>query len=170
MIFDIVNTLSHEDLAKVLTLIELEKRYFEKEPLSISAFKINSLNTFKNYFLRKVEWAERDYKDRQNTIKTISQYAKDKFEKWYLFSSVFNSINQTNTKIDSMIVHYHGEELNKLILIECKTGDSVLTKNQKTFIECLKNIKSDKIEYKKINIDYQAPKQLGRVANRLKHL
>lgn len=151
---------SHKDLAKILTLIELEKIFFEKGISSISAFKISHLNTFKNYFLQNVEWAERDYENRRNTIKIISEYANDKFEEWYLFSSVFNSINQTNTIIDSMIVHYHGGKLNKLILIECKTGDSVLTKNQKAFIESLKNIKSDKVEYKKIHVDYQTPKQL----------
>ncbi len=164
-ISEFVNTLSHEDLAKVLTLIELEKMFFEKEVLSISAFKIGSLNTFKNYFLRNVEWAEYDYKNRRNTIKIISEHANDKFEKWKIFSSVFNCLypfhlNHPITKIDSMIVHYHGEELNKLILIECKTGDADLSENQKEFIESLKKIKSDKVEYKKIIIDYQLPKQL----------
>lgn len=160
MFSEFVNTHSHEDLAKVLTLIELEKICFEKEVSSKSAFKISHLNTFKNFFLRNLEWAERDYKNKHNTIKIISEYPNDKFEDWYLFSSVFNSINQTNTKIDSMIVHYHEGKLNKLILIECKTGNAVLSPNQKAFIECLKKIKYNKVEYKKIIIDIPLPEQL----------
>lgn len=158
-ISEIVNTLSHEDLAKVLTLIKLEKLYFEKEPLYIY------LNPFKYHFLQSVEWKEYDYKNKRDEIKIISENANAKFEKWKLFSSVFNCLypfhlNHPITKIDSMIVHYHERKLNKLILIECKTGDAVLSPNQKAFIECLKKIKSDKVEYKKIIIDYQLPKQL----------
>lgn len=148
---EIVNTLSHEDLAKVLTLIKLEKKW--------------SLNTFFKNYLRNVEWAEHDYKNRRDEIKIISEHANAKFEKWKIFSSVFNCLypfhsNHPITKIDSMIVHYHGEKLNKLIIIECKTDDAVLSENQKEYIECLKNIKSDKVEYIKINVDYQLPKQL----------
>ncbi len=161
MISEFVNTLSHEDLAKILTLIELEKIFFEKGVSSISAFKISHLNTFRNYFLQKVEWVEHDYENRRNTIKIISEYANDKFEEWYLFSSVFNCLNLTKNKPDIMIVHSHGEKLNKLILIECKCGEYAgLSPNQNDCIDCIKKIKSDKVEYKKINVDYQAPKQL----------
>lgn len=164
-ISEIVNTLSQEDLAKVLTLIELENRYFKKERLSISAFKISSLNTFYYHFLRSLEWKEYDYKNRRDEIKMISEHANAKFEKWKIFSSVFNCLypfhlNHPITKIDSMIVHSHGEELYKIILIECKTNKAGLSPGQKEFIDRLKNIKSDKVEYRKINIDYQAPKQL----------
>lgn len=157
----IVNTLSHEDLAKVLTLIKLEKRYFKKE-----YFKYAYLNTFKYHFLQSVEWKEYDYKNRRDEIKIISENANAKFEEWKLFSSVFNCLypfhlNHPITKIDSMIVHYRGGVLNKLIIIECKTSGAVLSENQKEFIECLKKrIESDKVEYKKIIIDYQLPKQL----------
>lgn len=61
-----------------------------------------------------------------------------------------------------MIVHRsHEGTLKKLIIIECKTGNSPLTKNQKAFADCIKRMKSDKVEYKVINIDYQVPEQLA---------
>ena len=150
-ITEIINTLSHKDLAKVLTLIEIEKHRVLNTSIS--------LNTYSNYFLREETWEDYDYDNRRNTIEIISEFANDKFEKWNLFSSVFNCITQTKTKIDSMILHYH-KGMFRLIMIECKTGKSSLTKNQKAFVECIKQIKSDKVEYKVLYLDYKMPQQL----------
>lgn len=164
MIFELVNTLSHEDLAKILTIIELEKnREVEKErglSISVSEFKISSLIQFKNYFLQRMAWAERDYEKRRNTINIISEHANAKFEIWKIFSSVFNCLNLTKNKPDIMILHCHGKKLNKLILIECKSGDADLSPNQNDCIDCIKKIKTDKVGYEKINVDYRLPEKL----------
>ncbi len=165
MIPEMIKTLSHKDLAKILTLVELEKDMNSKKThegfLKDDRFiKILSLNKFSALLFPNMGWKEYDYENRRNIFKTISNYANDKYEELSIMSYVFKSIVQTKTKIDSMIVHYHERKLNKLIIIECKTGNSPLTKNQKAFVDCIKQIKSDKVEYKVINVDYQAPEQL----------
>lgn len=177
MIPEIIKTLSHKNLAKVLTLIELEKRIKEKRISGLpekrredkkifgmpdTFIKLHSLYTFFKLLSPNVVWTENDYNSGRNIIKIISEYANAEYDEWNILSSLFNSINQTKTKIDSMIVHRsHEGTLKKLIIIECKTGNSPLTKNQKAFADCIKRMKSDKVEYKVINIDYQVPEQLA---------
>ncbi|MFH0904578.1 MAG: hypothetical protein V1854_05255 [Methanobacteriota archaeon] len=159
LISEKIKTLSHKDLAKLLALIELEKHTREKGMFkSDTSAKISSLVTFSNLlFPLNIERTGVDYK----LMITISHYVNAKYDELKILSSVFKSIVETKTVIDSMIVHCSAERtLKKLIIIECKTGNSPLTKNQKAFIDCIKQMKSDKVEYKYINVDYQAPKQL----------
>lgn len=158
---EIIKNLSHKDLAKVLTLVELERGTKRKNVFGFSDLidRIHSIVTFSR-FLIPSDKAKINYNDRKY-IKTISKYVNAKYEELNLLSSVFKSIVQTKTRIDLMIVHCSEEEtLKKIIIIECKTGDAVLSKPQKAFIDCIKQINSDKVEYKVINVGYQAPKQL----------
>ncbi len=60
-----------------------------------------------------------------------------------------------------MIMHYQGERLKKIILVECKCGEyNVLSPSQEKCIDCIKKIKTDKVGYERINVDYQLPEKL----------
>jgi hypothetical protein len=170
-----LGSLSHEELAKVLTIVDINRENFIKKvqeqksmgklvAYSPSAFLIKPESIIICMQLFNLPTLairiESRYEER-NLLKTFSKYVNAKYAELEILSSVFKGVVETRVKIDLMVVHLSDiKTLKKIIIVECKTNDSVLSKNQKDFADYVSQLKSDKVQYKKINIDYQAPKNL----------
>jgi|GEM_PF-6115755 len=158
-----VSNLSHKELAKVLALIDINRKGYIRNPSGqelslrpdsiVICMQLFNLPTLSNKIVSRYE--------ERSLLKTISKYVNTKYVELELLSSVFRGIVETKVKIDLMVVHLSSmRTLKKIIILECKTGDSVFSENQKAFADYINRIESDKIEYKVINVDYKAPKQI----------
>lgn len=162
-----VSNLSHKELAKILALIDINRRGYIKNlseiessirPYSIVdsiiiCMQLFNLPTLSNKIVSRYE--------ESSLLKTISKYVNAKYSELEILSSVFRGIVETRVIIDLMVAHLSSTKtLKKIIILECKTGDSVLSENQKAFGDYIHRLEFDKIEYKVINVDYKAPKEI----------
>jgi hypothetical protein len=161
-VLDYIKAAPHQDLAKVLTLIELEKK---TKNYSDASGKIRSLVTCSELFFFPLNMLSTDLKynlkhNHRDLLNIFSNYINAKYEKLNLISAIYKGINQTKTRIDLMIVHCSSTKLlEKIILAEIKTGKKYsLSEKQRDFADYIKRLNSDKVEYKIINVDYQVPK------------
>lgn len=159
-----LNSLSKQNVAKILTLIELEKN--SKYELD-SSKKIDFLVTFSHLlffplFMEMEMLRTNLIFNKRDIFKTLSKFVNAKYAELNLLSILYRGLIQTKTRIDLMIIQYSNLKiLKKIIIIESKTGDSKLTKNQIEFADYIDKMKSDKVEYRIINVHYQTPEEVN---------
>ncbi len=163
------NELSPQDIAKALAIVELDNRAKTKKlekgkyPLD-RPHSIFSLSTYLEVFYIRRGVCVNTFKlpKMSELVRNISEYVNTKYEELNILSSLYQSILRTNTRLDAVIVHNSGNgTLKKLIIIESKTSPKpTLTKNQKAFASSLRDMNSDKVEYKILHVNFKMSNSL----------